>query len=118
MLLLEEKIPTFQVKELELMYKVILAIFQILFVFSNLNVFQIFESQLEPACIAPLIIKRAQELYEHTPTAVLLPCTVMYSLPEKRQKLTKIAEGFVTSKNCADYKSAMPILFKVGGYGV
>lgn len=94
MLLLKDKILNFHVKELEVFFK-------------------IFESQLEPACIAPLIIQRAQQLYEETPTAILLACTVMYSLPNKRKKMTKIAEEMLFGNQTASNNSLIPVLFKV-----
>lgn len=75
---------------------------------------QVFECLLEPAQLMPVLTKQAQHLFEKTPTADLLACTVMYALPDKRHKLTEFAKDFIYDKSSnADSPATLPILFKI-----
>lgn len=93
MLLLKNQIRTFQANELEI-------------------VFKIFQSQFEPAEIISTIITRAKELLEYTQSIELLACSVMYSLPDERKKMTEKAKKILYTDNLMD-ETTTPIVFKV-----
>lgn len=78
------------------------------------QIFKVFQSQLEPAELTAAITERAQCLFEQTPTAELLACSVMYALPDKRSALTERAKEFIYSApNDSTAASALPTLFKI-----
>lgn len=95
-LLLRDRIETFQVNELE-------------------QVFRVFQSQLEPAELTTALTRHAQTLFERTPTAELLACSVMYALPGKRAKLTEFAKEFIYSKEVSQ-TAPLSTLFKILRY--
>lgn len=95
-LLLRDRIETFQVNELE-------------------QVFRVFQSQLEPAELMTALTRHAQTLFERTPTAELLACSVMYALPGKRAKLTEYAKDFIYSKELS-HVAPLSTLFKILRY--
>lgn len=100
-LLLRDRIATFEVNELE-------------------QVFRVFQSQLEPAELTTVLMSRAQTLFERTPTAELLACSVMYALPDKRARLTEYAREFIYAKEPAgpapNASATLATLFKVLRY--
>lgn len=91
-LMLKPKISTFHMKELE-------------------QIFKVFQSQLEPAELTAVITQRAQMLFEKTPTAELLACSVMYALPDKRNRMTEYAKEFIYSKSSMGV--SLTTLFKI-----
>lgn len=94
---LRDRIETFQVNELE-------------------QIFRVFQSQLEPAELTAELTRHAQTLFERTPTAELLACSVMYALPDKRTKLTAYAKEFIYAKGPAATAAPLSTLFKILRY--
>lgn len=90
--ILEQKICTFQTKEL-------------------VSLFRIFQSHLEPASMIPAITEQSKKLLDSTPSAELLACAVLYSLPKNRKKMIDIAKEIVYSEQITN-PTTLPALFK------
>lgn len=76
------------------------------------SLFKVFQSQLEPAELIPLIAAQSQKLLETNQSSELLACAVLYTLPEQRIAMTKIAKDIVYSKTKTPTASLLPSLFK------
>lgn len=96
-LLMKDRVAGLQVNELE-------------------QVFRVFQSQLEPAQLTAELTAHAQTLFERTPTAELLACSVMYALPDKRTRLTEYAREFIYAKDVPMQPALLQTLFKILRY--
>lgn len=67
---------------------------------------------MEPAELLPAISERSQELLAGELTAEILACSVLYSLPENRLKMSKMAEKIIYS-DVGINQTEFPALFKV-----
>lgn len=92
-LILRDNIPIFQTREL-------------------VSLFKIVQNHLEPASLIPGITKQAKNLLKDQPSAELLACAVLYSVPQKRLELTEIAQSIMFSSDNLP-SSSLPPLFKV-----
>lgn len=92
-LILRDDIPSFQTREL-------------------VSLFKIVQNHLEPASLIPSITDKAKLLLKESPSAELLACAVLYSLPQSRLELTEIAKSIMFSSEEMS-SAALPSLFKV-----
>lgn len=76
------------------------------------SLFKVFQSQLEPAELIPLIAAQSLKLLENDPSSELLACAVLFTLPEQRVAMTKIAKDIVYSKTKKPSATLLPSLFK------
>ncbi|XP_037052423.1 FAST kinase domain-containing protein 1, mitochondrial isoform X2 [Bradysia coprophila] len=89
---LQEKIPTFNTRELE-------------------YVGMLCQVNFEPASVITTIAARALELLKNNPSPEMLPSTVFYSSPANRKHLTKLAKNYLISDPNPD-AAALKSLFK------
>lgn len=77
------------------------------------SLFKVFQSQLEPAELIPLIAAQSLKLLENDPSSELLACAVLFTLPDQRVAMTKIAKDIVYSKTKRPSSAMLlPSLFK------
>ena len=74
---------------------------------------RVFQSQLEPSQLVPLLVERSTKLMESKPNVELLAAAVLYSSPDKRMELTKVAKDFIYSKDVQRDDGYLQTLFKV-----
>lgn len=76
------------------------------------QIFQLCQSNFEPASVIAATARRASELLKNDPSPEILPSTVFYSTPQNRQYLTNLAKNFLFIEPNPD-SNALKAIFKV-----